>query len=147
LDVGSGGGLPGVVIAIFVPQAEVCCVDAVGKKSAFVRQVAGAQGLANLSAIHGRVESLRERSFDIVTSRAFASLDKFVQVTAHLLRPGGSWVAMKGRVPQDEMAALPDRIEVFHVEQLRVPGLDAQRCLVWMREKSAQTANPASPAA
>jgi 16S rRNA (guanine527-N7)-methyltransferase len=147
LDVGSGGGLPGVVIAIFVPQAEVCCVDAVGKKSAFIRQVAGALGLGNLSAVHGRVESLREPAFDTITSRAFASLEKFVQVTANAVRPGGNWVAMKGRVPQDELQALPARIEVFHVEQLIVPGLDAQRCLVWMREKSAPTATPVSPVA
>jgi 16S rRNA (guanine527-N7)-methyltransferase len=139
--------LLGVVIAIFVPQAQVCCVDAVGKKSAFVRHVAGALGLGNLSAIHGRVESLREPPFDTLISRAFASLEKFVGVTAAALRPGGIWVAMKGKVPQDEIADLPGRIEVFHVEHLRVPMLEAQRCLVWMREKSAPTAIPASLAA
>lgn len=133
LDVGSGGGLPGVVLAVALPGWDVCCVDAVAKKAAFVRQVAGALALGNLHAAHARVEALKAGPFDVITSRAFSSLADFVALTRAMLAPGGAWMAMKGRVPDDEIAALPADIEVFHVEQLTVPGLDAQRCLVWMR--------------
>jgi 16S rRNA (guanine527-N7)-methyltransferase len=133
LDVGSGGGLPGVVIATMLPGWDVTCVDAVGKKAAFVRQVAGALSLPNLHATHGRVEALRAAAFDLITSRAFASLADFVTLTRQHLKAGGVWMAMKGRAPEEELAALPADIEAFHVEQLQVPRLDAQRCLVWMR--------------
>ena len=135
LDAGSGGGLPGVVLAIFLPQAEVSCVDAVGKKTAFVRQVAGTLSLDNLHALHLRIEGLKADPFDLVTSRAFASLSDFTALTSRQLAPGGVWMAMKGRAPDDEIAALPSAVDVFHVEQLQVPGLDAQRCLVWMRPR------------
>jgi 16S rRNA (guanine527-N7)-methyltransferase len=135
LDVGSGGGLPGVVIAILLAQWQVTCVDAVGKKAAFVRQVAGALRLANLHAEHARVEALTPARFDVVTARAFATLADLVRLTRPQLAPGGVWMAMKGRVPDDEIAALPPGVEVFHVEPLQVPGLAAQRCLVWMRPK------------
>jgi 16S rRNA (guanine527-N7)-methyltransferase len=134
LDVGSGGGLPGVVLAIMAPQLDVTCVDAVGKKAAFVRQVAGTLRVPNLHAAHARVENLKAPPFDLITSRAFASLADFTRLTGHLLQPGGGqWLAMKGRRPEDELAALPASVEVFHVEPLEVPGLDAERCLVWMR--------------
>ena len=133
LDVGSGGGLPGVVIAICAPSLSVSCVDAVAKKAAFVRQVAGELDLPNLLSLHGRVEVLRTTPFDLVTSRAFASLSDFVRWTQHLLTPRGYWLAMKGKSPDVEWATLPRHVEVFHVEQLKVPRLDAQRCLVWMR--------------
>ena len=133
LDVGSGGGLPGVVLALFLSQATVVCVDAVGKKMAFVRQVAGTLALPNLHALHARIEALKAPPFDLISSRAFASLEDFVVLTTAHLAPNGVWMAMKGRVPEDEIAALTPQIEVFHVEQLHVPGLDAQRCLVWMR--------------
>jgi len=133
LDVGSGGGLPGVVVALLQPALDITCVDAVGKKAAFVQQVAGQLQLANLHAVHVRVERLKARSFDVVTSRAFASLADFTRLTHEHLADDGVWLAMKGRVPHDEMAALPADIEVFHVEPLAVPDLDAQRCLVWMR--------------
>lgn len=133
LDVGSGGGLPGVVLAIMAPGWDVTCVDAVAKKAAFVRQVAGQLKLPNLRAAHARVEQLQAAPFDVITSRAFATLADFVALTRRHLAPGGAWLAMKGRVPHDEVAALPGDIEVFHVEPLAVPGLDAQRCLVWMR--------------
>ena len=136
LDVGSGGGLPGVVVAGLVPACEVTCIDAVGKKMAFVRQVAGALPLANLHAHHGRVEELRSEPFDVITARAFSSLADLAKLTQPLLKPGGVWMAMKGRVPVDEIRALPAVIDVFHVEQLSVPGLQAERCLVWMRSKS-----------
>jgi len=112
---------------------DVTCVDAVAKKAAFVRQVAGALALPNLHAVHTRVEGLKAPPFDVVTSRAFASLADFVALTRRHLALGCAWMAMKGRVPEDEIAALPADIDVFHVEPLHVPGLDAQRCLVWMQ--------------
>lgn len=135
LDVGSGGGLPGVVLAIAEPTWDVTCIDAVGKKAAFVRQVAAELGLPNLHAEHGRVETLKAAPFDMVTSRAFTSLADFVHLTRPLLAAGGVWMAMKGKRPDDELAALPSDVDVFHVEPLLVPGLDAERCLVWMRPR------------
>lgn len=135
LDVGSGGGLPGVVLAAVEPGWEVTCVDTVGKKAAFVRQVAAELGLPNLHAEHARVEALRAPPFDVITSRAFASLLDFVQLTRALLAPGGVWMAMKGKHPTEEIAALPADVDLFDIETLTVPGLDAERCLVWMRQR------------
>lgn len=132
LDVGSGGGLPGVVIAVLCPQITVTCVDTVGKKAAFVRQAGAELQLPNLRSEHARVEQLDGR-FDIVASRAFATLDDFCRLTRPCLADRGVWMAMKGKLPHDEIAALPTTIEVFHVEPLSVPGLDADRCVVWMR--------------
>ena len=132
LDVGSGAGLPGVVIAICCPDVRVDCVDTVAKKAAFIQQVAAALRLPNLRGVHARVESLRE-PYDVVTSRAFASLADFTSWSRQALAPGGVWMALKGKHPADEMLALPSDIDVFHVEPLRVPGLDAERCIVWMR--------------
>lgn len=137
LDVGSGGGLPGVVLAVMRPQLDVTCVDTVGKKASFVRQVAAELKLGNLSAAHARVEDLRLKPFDVITSRAFASLADFTRLTRHLLAGEGVWMAMKGKTPTDEIAALPPEWDVFHVEQLTVPGLDAERCLVWIRRAPA----------
>lgn len=133
LDVGSGGGLPGVVLAATMAQVNVSCVDTVGKKAAFVQQVAGELALRNLRGIHSRVEQMQAEPFDVITSRAFASLLDFVQLTRMHLKPQGVWMALKGKTPRDEIAALPADIDVFHVEQLVVPGLDAERCIVWMR--------------
>ena len=132
LDVGSGGGLPGVVIAICCPEMSVACVDAVAKKAAFVQQAAGVLGLSNLRGMHARVESITE-PYDVITSRAFATLADFTQWSAGSLGEDGVWMAMKGKHPTDEMAGLPPSVAVFHVEQLTVPGLDAERCLIWMR--------------
>ena len=135
LDVGSGGGLPGVVIAILCPSVDVTCVDTVGKKAAFIQQVAGSLRLRNLHSQHARVERLEAPPFDVITSRAFASLADFVALTRHHLADDGVWLAMKGKDPSDERAGLPADVEAFHVEQLRIPGLDAERCLVWMRTR------------
>lgn len=132
LDVGSGGGLPGVVIAITHPDITVHCVDTVAKKAAFVQQVAATLGLPQLRGLHARVESLRE-PYDVVCSRAFASLADFTAWSRGALAGQGVWLAMKGKRPDDEMAALPPGVRVFHVEPLAVPGLNAERCLVWMR--------------
>jgi 16S rRNA (guanine527-N7)-methyltransferase len=145
LDVGSGGGLPGVVLAAMFPHWQVVCVDTVGKKAAFIRQAAVELGLRNLSGEHARVEALRGAPFDVITSRAFASLVDFTRLSRSLLAPQGVWMAMKGRAPTEELAALPGDIEVFHVEPLTVPGLDAERCLVWMRLRQAAT-NPGTSA-
>lgn len=138
LDVGSGAGLPGVVWAVMRPSWPVYCVDAVAKKASFVRQVAAELGLRNLHSEHARVEQLGQPKVDVVVSRAFASLADFAALTGRHLVPGGCWLAMKGKVPEDEMAELPAEVRVFHVEPLQVPGLDAQRCLVWMRPETAK---------
>jgi 16S rRNA (guanine527-N7)-methyltransferase len=133
LDVGSGGGLPGVVIAVMCPGVTVVCVDTVGKKAAFVRQVAAELKLRNLQGEHARVENLKLPPFDLITSRAFASLLDFVTLTRGLLGPPGCWMAMKGKLPDAEIAELPPNVDVFHVEHLTVPQLNADRCLVWIK--------------
>ncbi len=138
LDVGSGAGLPGVVVAICCPEVQVTCVDTVAKKAAFIKQAALALKLPNLLGLHARVETLcppKVPAFDVVCSRAFASLPDFVQWSMVALAPAGVWMAMKGKHPADELAGLPATVEVFHVEQLQVPGLDAERCIVWMQRK------------
>jgi 16S rRNA (guanine527-N7)-methyltransferase len=133
LDVGSGGGLPGVVFAICCPDVDVSCVDTVGKKAAFIQQAAVSLKLRNLHGIHARVETLTT-PFDIISCRAFASLPDFVTWSrAALVAPQGVWLAMKGKHPEDEITALPADVAVFHVEQLAVPGLDVERCIIWMK--------------
>lgn len=143
LDVGAGAGLPGVVIAICCPDIQVTCVDTVAKKAAFISQVALALKLPNLRGLHARVESLND-GFDVVCSRAFASLLDFTKWSRSALKRAdaegvssrGIWMALKGKLPTDELAALPIDLDVFHVEQLVVPGLDAERCIVWLRLKA-----------
>lgn len=135
LDVGSGGGLPGIVLAITLPQLIVSCVDAAEKKARFIQQAAFELGLVNLNAHHARVESLPGQ-YELITARAFASLADFVRLTEPRLVAGGRWLAMKGKLPEDEMAALPATIDVLSVQPLIVPGLAADRCLVWMRRKN-----------
>jgi 16S rRNA (guanine527-N7)-methyltransferase len=132
LDVGSGGGLPGAVIAICCPQATVSCVDTVAKKAAFQQQVALELRLPNLRGLHARVESLSHPQ-DVVCSRAFASLVDFTRWSASSVGPGGVWMALKGRHPAEELATLDPGVQVFHVEQIKVPALEAERCIVWMR--------------
>lgn len=138
LDVGAGAGLPGVVLAICCPTMTVHCVDTVAKKAAFIQQAAVGLKLPLLRGIHARVESLTE-PYAVVTSRAFASLADFTQWSQGALAEQGVWMAMKGKNPQAEVAQLPAQVTVFHVEPLAVPGLDAERCIVWMR----QAAKPA----
>lgn len=131
LDVGSGAGLPGVVFAICCPALSVTCVDAVGKKAAFIKQAALSLGLTNLTGLHARVETIRE-PFEVICSRAFASLVDFTAWSDKALAPEGVWMALKGKHPADELAVLPAGVSVFHVEQLVVPGLEADRCVVWL---------------
>ncbi|MEN9374175.1 MAG: hypothetical protein RIR79_1727 [Pseudomonadota bacterium] len=132
LDVGSGAGLPGIVFAICLPEVTVHCVDTVGKKAAFIQQVAASLRLPNLRGIHARVESLTE-PYDVITSRAFASLVDFTTWSRGALAKDGVWMAMKGKYPEEEIRALSSDVQVFHVESLQVPSLDAQRCMIAMR--------------
>jgi len=140
LDVGSGAGLPGVVIAICCPDVTVDCVDTVSKKAAFVQQVAVTLKLPNLRGVHARVESLTDK-YDVISSRAFASLLDFTNWSAMALAKQGVWMAMKGKHPADELVALPAEVEVFHVEQLSVPGLAAERCLLWLHRAASNAAS------
>jgi 16S rRNA (guanine527-N7)-methyltransferase len=136
LDVGSGGGLPGVVIAICCPHVNVTCVDTVSKKAAFVQQVSASLKLGNLKGLHARVETLNG-PFDVIGSRAFASLPDFVTWSSDALAGNGVWMAMKGKLPEEELVALPSMVQVFHVEHLHVPGLNAERCMIWMKKSQA----------
>jgi 16S rRNA (guanine527-N7)-methyltransferase len=136
LDVGSGAGLPGVILALLKPDWRITCVDTVAKKASFIRQVVAELELPNLTAMHGRVEAAQTFDglrFDLITSRAFASLADFTRLTRHLLAPGGVWAAMKAHLSEEERAELPVDVVMFHVEQLQVPKLDAARRLVWLR--------------
>jgi 16S rRNA (guanine527-N7)-methyltransferase len=137
VDVGSGGGLPGVILAIMLPNVRVTCVDAVEKKAMFVRQMAGVLALPNLSAQHARIETVEPLQSSIVTSRAFASLQDFVQLSGQHVRDGGYLLAMKGREPTLELKALhaDTAWAAQTIEPLTVPELESQRCLVWMQRK------------
>ncbi len=140
LDVGSGAGLPGVVVAIAASEFDVVCVDSVGKKTAFVSHVAQQLELANVRVQHERVEKLSGR-FDVITSRAFSSLPSFLESTRHLLDPTGVWLAMKAKRPTRELEESASPELLFHVEQLHVPGLIAERCLVSVRLAPIASAN------
>ena len=133
LDVGAGAGLPGVVLAICCPSLAVTCVDTVGKKAAFIKHVALALGLPNLTGLHARVETITQ-PFDVICSRAFASLADFAGWSQAALAPGGVWMALKGKHPADELAMLPPNVAMFHVEPLAVPGLAAERCIIWLQK-------------
>jgi 16S rRNA (guanine527-N7)-methyltransferase len=134
LDVGSGAGLPGVILAICRPDWQITCVDAVAKKASFIRQVAAELGLSNLAATHQRVEAMGpDARFDLITSRAFSTLADLVDLTRERLAPGGCWAAMKAKLQDGEANQLPTDVALFHVEPLAVPGLDAARCLAWIR--------------
>ena len=136
LDVGSGAGLPGAILAICLPELQVDCVDTVAKKATFIQQVALSLRLPNLRGIHARVESL-SAAYQVISARAFSSLPDLVAGSQAALLPGGVWMAMKGKTPEDEMQALPPAVQVSRVELLEVPDLDAQRCIVWMRRVQA----------
>ncbi len=128
LDVGSGGGLPGVVLAICLPELQVTTIDTVQKKAIFVRQVKGELGLDNLAVVHARVERFEpEQAYDAIISRAFSEVDVFMALTQHLLAEGGQWFAMKGVSPQEELAHLG--LKQSAVYPLTVSGLEAERHL------------------
>lgn len=132
LDVGSGGGLPAVPLALLRPDLQVEAIDAVGKKVAFINQAAIDLGLKNLCARHSRVEKL-SGSYDVIISRAFASLADFTSLTAHLLASNGRWFAMKGSVPDNEISELT-LAEVEDIVPLRVPGLNEARHLLILKK-------------
>ena len=130
LDVGSGGGLPGIPIALARPDIDVVMVDASAKKARFMNQACYELGLENARAIHGRVESLDEAPFEQIVSRAFSSLNQFFAFTRPLLSKEGRWLAMKGAVPQSEIDELDERVRIDTVRPLSVPGLEAERHLI-----------------
>lgn len=135
LDVGSGGGLPGIPLAIARPELSVSMVDTVQKKATFLQQAAIELGLGNVQAHHARVEEMQGQ-YAQISSRAFAEIGLFISLTRHLLAPGGRWLAMKGVRPDDELKALPGDIIVEAVIPLRVPGLDAERHLIILKAGS-----------
>ena len=132
LDVGSGGGLPSIPLAILSPDLQITAVDAVSKKTAFLTQVAIELRLSNFVARHARVEKLNG-SYDLITSRAFASLEDFVSLTKTLMSPSGAWLAMKGVMPDNEVSSLPSGVKVEQIYPLIVPGLSEERHLVVMK--------------
>ena len=135
LDVGSGGGLPGIPLAIARPDLAVSMVDTVQKKATFLQQAVIELGLKNVTVHHARVEEMVGR-FARITARAFAELDLFVSLTRHLLAPDGRWLAMKGVRPDAEIATLPAGIMVDTIIPLTVPGLDAERHLIILKAGS-----------
>lgn len=137
LDVGAGGGLPGIVLAIWAAEAEpgmqITLVDTVQKKTAFLTQVKAQLQLSNVTVLHARVEQLPiEQQYDVITSRAFAELKDFVEWSNHLLQAGGKYIALKGINPREEIARLPAGWKVADIRPLRVPGLEAERHLIFM---------------
>ena len=139
LDVGTGGGLPGIVIAIWAMEAEpdmqVHLIDTVKKKTAFLTQVKVELGLEKVTVHSGHVEKLAsENMFDVITSRAFAELIDFVNLSGHLLEQDGSMIALKGKKPDEEIQRLPLAWRVEKVESLSVPGMQADRHLVWIKK-------------
>ena len=135
LDVGSGGGLPGIVLAIVFPSAKISLIDTVNKKTAFLRQVKAELGLSNVTVHTGRVEQLQvPEPFDVITSRAFSELANFVNWAGHLLAKGGKMIALKGQLPEHEIAVLPSGWAISRIEAISVPGLDAQRHLLWIEQ-------------
>lgn len=137
LDVGSGGGLPGVVIAICCPQWQVTCIDAVEKKTSFITMVAGRLGLKNLRSMHCRIEEYPSDIADLVVSRAFASLTDFANWAGHTVNDGGHLAAMKGRYLEDEVKELEltSDWKLDFWQTLEVVDMDAERCLIWMSKK------------
>jgi 16S rRNA (guanine527-N7)-methyltransferase len=135
LDVGAGGGLPGIPVAIALPSTQVTLIDRVQKKTAFMQQVVLELGLGNVEVVHGRVEQFRAALFEVIVSRAFAALGEMVRLTSHLLAEGGCWVAMKGAYPTEEVGALPPTVKLSHAVKLRVPLLDAERHLLVLRPR------------
>jgi 16S rRNA (guanine527-N7)-methyltransferase len=139
LDVGSGGGTPGIPLAIARPELQVVLVDSNAKKEAFLRQVAIELALGNVAVHRGRVEAYRPAErFANIAARAFADLGTLVASSRHLLRAGGRWLAMKGLRPDGEIARLPAGVRVAGVHRLPVPGVDGERHLVVIEKEAAE---------
>lgn len=136
-DIGSGAGLPGLVLAIVDPALSVTSVESVGKKARFQRHVARTLGLDNVTVVDQRVQHFQsDEGFATVVCRAYTSLSRFCASTRHLLAPRGRWLAMKGHVPTDEIQGLDDTVQVESMIELSVPGIDAARCLVVLEAAS-----------
>lgn len=133
LDVGSGGGLPAIPLAIMCPSFSISMVDTVGKKAAFLTQCCVSLRLLNAKAFHSRVENLNGDKYDVITSRAFASLKLFTDLTKHLLKDDGCWLALKGPGVLDEILELTNDISLEENFAIKVPFLDEKRCLVKMK--------------
>ena len=133
LDVGSGGGLPGIVLAIVYPDKRVDLIDTVNKKTAFLKQVKAELMLKNVTVHTGRVEQLSNSNlFDVITSRAFSELTNFVNWSGHLLADQGNMIALKGKLPSGEIEQLPDKWKITEIREIHVPGMDAERHLIWL---------------
>jgi len=132
LDVGAGGGLPGLVLAIARPDMQVSLIDTVHKKTAFLTQVKAELGLANVTVYTMKVQDLKAGPFEVITSRAFADLSDFVNWSGHLLAEGGRFIALKGTAPAEEQQRLPQEWKVQELRPLRVPKLEAERHLVFI---------------
>ncbi|WP_066569878.1 16S rRNA (guanine(527)-N(7))-methyltransferase RsmG [Snodgrassella sp. CFCC 13594] len=135
IDVGSGGGMPGIPVAIARPDLPVALLDANSKKTSFLQQAVIELGLNNVEVITARVEAMVGEQFDVITSRAFAELGDFVTITKQLMAKGGQWAAMKGVYPYEEIAQLPAGVEVVSVDKLKVPHLHAERHMVLLQKK------------
>lgn len=143
-DLGTGAGLPGIVLAIIAPERRVSLVDSNGKKTRFLRAAVRELGLANVEVIESRVEAVAG-PFDCITARAFASLEDMLHWGGHLLAPAGRWLALKGRYPHDEIAALPKGFRIEEIRALKVPGLDAERHVVIIRHAEATAPGEQGP--
>lgn len=135
IDVGSGGGMPGIPVAIARPDLPVALLDANSKKTSFLQQAVIELGLTNVQVITARVEAMVGEQFDVITSRAFAELNDFITITKQLMAKGGCWAAMKGVYPYEEIERLPDHVELVQVDKLTVPHLNAERHMVLVRKK------------
>lgn len=135
IDVGSGGGMPGIPVAIARPALPVALLDANSKKTSFLQQAVIELGLTNVQVITARVEAMVGEQFDVITSRAFAELNDFITITKQLMAKGGCWAAMKGVYPYEEIERLPDNVELIQVDKLTVPHLNAERHMVLVRKK------------
>lgn len=137
MDVGSGGGMPGIPTAICRPDLQITLLDSNTKKTTFLQQAVIELGLKNVTVASGRVEAMHDKKVDVVTSRAFAELHDFIALTKHLLNENGYWAAMKGVYPYEELDNVPKNIDVYQIDKLFVPMLDAERHMVLMRPKNA----------
>ena len=135
MDVGSGGGMPGIPTAICRPDLHITLLDSNTKKTTFLQQAVIELGLKNVTVASGRVEAMHDKKVDVVTSRAFAELHDFIALTKHLLNENGYWAAMKGVYPYEELENVPQNIEVYQIDKLNVPTLNAERHMVLMRPK------------
>lgn len=136
LDVGTGGGLPGIPLAILNPEKQFTLLDTNSKKTRFLKQVVYELGLDNVTVINQRVQDFDNQSgYACILSRAFASLSDMVQWTEHLLADKGHWLAMKGQYPQQELDELPETVELVEAQQVKLPGINANRWFIYLKQK------------